>query len=154
MSELARVLPGIKKLSGQLNYRKWSLSVRSAAEFGDCWDAIIGEDEAISDSKEHERDLKKRERKARGLITSTVIDTLQLELDELKGDQRTTTSGTGVDTKTTVSYTEPKACELWNHLRVRFEKKDGVSAILDFHQFLTTRFTPDGTLGAQFNTTG
>ena len=59
MSNLAKFLQGVKKLSGQQNYCKWSLEIKSAAGLGDAWEAMIGEDEAVSESAEHKRDLKK-----------------------------------------------------------------------------------------------
>ena len=108
MSDLAKFLLGSEKLTGQLNYRKWSLDIKSAAELSDSWDAMIGEDEAVSESAEHKRDLHKRERKARGLITGSVSDLLKVELDELKGDEETKTTGTGEDAVTvTVRATLP-----------------------------------------------
>ena len=61
MSNLAKFLLGSEKLTGQLNYRKWSLDIKSAAELSDSWDAMIGEDEAVSESAEHKRNLCKRE---------------------------------------------------------------------------------------------
>ena len=61
MSNLAKFLLGSEKLTGQLNYRKWSLDIKSAAELSDSWDAMISKDEAVSESAEHKCDLCKRE---------------------------------------------------------------------------------------------
>ena len=108
MSDLAKFLLGSEKLTSQLNYRKWSLDIKPAAELSNSWDAMIGEDEAVSESAEHKRNLRKREQKARGLITGSVSDLLKVELDELKGDEETKTTGTGEDAVTvTVRATLP-----------------------------------------------
>ena len=50
MSNLAKFLLSVEKLTGQQNYRKWSLEIKSAAELGDAWEAMIGEDTAVSES--------------------------------------------------------------------------------------------------------
>ena len=107
MSDLTKFLLGSEKLTGQLNYRKWSLNIKSAAELSDSWDAMIGKDEAVSESAEHKRDLRKRKRKACGLITGSVSDSLKVELDELRGNEVTTTTGSGETAVTVISY--------WNH---------------------------------------
>ena len=49
----------------------------------------------------------------------------------------------------TISYKEPSAHQLWEHLKGRFQKKDGTSAILDFQQMVSTRFHNDDTLESQ-----
>ena len=149
MSDLAKFLLGSEKLTGQLNYRKWSLDIRSAAELGDTWEAINGEDVAVSESAEHQRDLRKRENKARGLIRGNVIDSLKIELDELRGNEVTETTGSGTDAVTRTYYEEPTANQMWVHLRDRFQKKNGTSAILDFQQMVSTRFHGDDTLDNQ-----
>ena len=61
MSNLTKFLLGSEKLTGQLNYWKWSLDIKSAAELSNSWDAMIGEDVAVSESAEHKRDLHKQE---------------------------------------------------------------------------------------------
>ena len=149
MSNLAKFLLGSEKLTGQLNYRKWSLDIKSAAELSDSWDTMIGEGEAVSESTEHKRDLCKRERKACGLITGSVSDSLKVELDELKGDEETKTTGTGEDAVTVTTYKEPFTHQLWEHLKGRFQEKDGMSAILDFQQMVSTWFHNDDTLENQ-----
>ena len=50
MANLINPLPGIKKLSGQLNYQKWSLDVKSTTKLADTWDAIIGVSELLYSS--------------------------------------------------------------------------------------------------------
>ena len=110
---------------------------------------MISEDEAVSESAEHKHDLRKQELKACGLITGSVSDSLKVELDELKGDEETKTTGSGEDAVTVVTYKEPSAHQLWEHLKGRFQKKDGTSAILDFQQMVSTRFHNDNTLKNQ-----
>ena len=108
--------------------------------------------DTVSNSAEHKCNLRKHERKARGLITSSVSDLLKVELDELKGTEETKTTGSGETAVTTVSYAEPTAHQLWEHLKGRFQKKDGTSAILDFQQMVSTRFHNDDTLENQLAT--
>ena len=122
MSDLAKFLLGSEKLTGQLNYRKWSLNIKSATELSNAWDTMIDEDLAVSDSAEHQRDLHKRECKARGLITSSVSDSLKVELDELKGNEVTKTTGSGETAVTTITYKEPTANQLWEYLKDRFQQ--------------------------------
>ena len=149
MSDLAKFLLGSEKLTSQLNYQKWSLDIKSAAELSDSWDAMIDEDVAVSESTEHKCDLCKCKCKARGLITSSVSDSLKVKLDELKGTEETKTTGSGETAVTTISYAEPTAHQLWEHLKGRFQKKDGTSAILDFQQMVSTWFHNDDTLENQ-----
>ena len=151
MSNLAKFLQGVEKLTGQQNYCNWSLEIKSAAELGDAWEAMIGEDTAISESAEHKRDLKKRARRACHMITGSVSDSLLVELNELKGNEVTETSGSGVDEVTRTYFTEPTVDQLWSHLKECFQKKDGTSAILDFQQMVSTRFHGDDTLANQLS---
>ena len=151
MSNLAKFLQGLEKLSGQQNYHKWSLEVKSAAELCDAWEAMIGEDTAVSESTEHQRDLKKRARRAHGMITGSVSDSLLVELDELKGNEVTVTTGTGEDQVTSTYFAEPTVDQLWSYLKERFQKKDGTSAILDFQQMVSTRFHSDDALENQLS---
>ena len=149
MSDLTTFLLGSEKLTSQLNYWKWSLDIKSAAELSNSWDAMIGEDEAVSKSTEHKRNLHKRERKACGLITGSVSDSLKVELDELRGNEVTTTTGSGETAVTVVSYLEPSTNQLWEHLKAHFQKKDSTSAILNFQQMVSTQFHNDDTLKNQ-----
>ena len=151
MSSLAKFLLGVEKLTGQQNYRKWSLEIKSTTELGDAWEAMIGEDTAVSESAEHKRNLQKRARRARGMITGSVSESLLVELDELKGSEVTETTGSGADETTITYFLEPTAEQLWNHLKGRFQKKDGTSAILDFQQMVSTRFHGDDTLENQLS---
>ena len=112
---------------------------------------IFGEDTAISESAEHQRDLKKHARRARGMITGSVSDSLLVELDELKGNEVTVTTGTGEDQVTSTYFAEPTADQLWSYLKERLQKKDGTSAILDFQQMVSTWFHGDDTLKNQLS---
>ena len=151
MSELIKQITTIEHLSGHTNYRKWALAIKSAAQLGSVWEAINGTDEAISESAQHKADFRSRAGKAIGLITSTVSDTLRLELAELPLITYKVEVGTG-DNATSESLTrENNADELWRYLKGKFEKKDGVSAILDYHQLIQTRFIDDGNLEKQLN---
>lgn len=110
---------------------------------------MISEDVAVSDSAEHKCNLRKQERKARGLITGSISDLLKFELDELKGNEVTTTTSTGEDTVTVISYLEPSTQQLWEHLKACLQKKDGTSAIFDPQQLARTRFHNNNTLENQ-----
>ena len=112
---------------------------------------MIGEDTAVSESAEHKHDLKKHAHRVCGMITGSVSESLLVELDELKGDKMTETTGTGEDQVTTTYFAEPTAEQLWNYLKGRFQKKDGTSAILDFQQMVSTRFHGDNTLENQLS---
>ena len=151
MSNLTKFLSGVEKLSSQQNYCKWSLEIKSATELGDAWEAMIGKDEAVSESAEHKRDLKKHARRARGMITGSVSDSLLVELNELKGNEVTETTGTGDDQVTHTYFAEPTVDQLWNHLKEHFQKKDSTSPILDFQQMVSTRFHGDDTLENQLS---
>jgi hypothetical protein len=154
-ADISKQVATIEKLQGQADYRSWSLAVKALARFGNCWDAICGVDEAISNGAADVAAFRARENKAIGLIDSTVIKTLQAELDELPKVPYTYTI-TPTDTGTAAAVTETRyreanARERWDHLRSRFEKKDGVSAILDYGKLIKMRLIDDGTLEQQLN---
>ena len=62
-----------------------------------------------------------------GLIARTVSLHLKLELSEHVVNVTTTSSGTTITIKR-----EASAAELWQHLKGKFEKQDGASAMIDF----------------------
>ena len=146
MSDIAKQIASIEPLTGQANYRLWSLKVKSLAFVGTCWDAILGTDTAATSEEADKRAHYAREQKASGLIQSTVSSTLMIELSELP--QVVVTAATG---DTPAITREPNAHEYWAFLKDRFEKKDRISAVLDYCQYVNTHFVDDGNLEAQIN---
>jgi len=141
-SDIVHALSKLPILSGQANYREWALEIKAAARFANVWKAILGTDQAVSTDPAEVAALNARQEKAIGLITKSVSSSLKIELNEL---QKTETTGT----KTT--YRDLNANELWDHLKTRFEKKDGVSAIIDWGRLTSTKLLDDGTLEEQLN---
>ena len=142
-SELAQTIGKVPTLTGQTNYRVWALEIKAAARFATIWKTIQGTDTATSSERSDIVALEAREEKAIGLITKTVSSTLKVELDDL---QVTDT----IDGKTTTR--DYSAKELWDYLKTKFEKKDGVSAIIDWGGLTSTKLVDDGTLEDQLNT--
>ena len=134
-------LGNIPVLQGQSNYREWSLEVRATAQLGGFWKAIIGTNTTTSSDEEVRDRYEQREQKAMGLIMKTVSGVLKVELHDLT----ITTTATPATTR------EPTSQEMWNHLKAKFEKKDGVSAILDLGLLTQTKLVDDGTLETQLN---
>jgi gag-polypeptide of LTR copia-type/Zinc knuckle len=141
-SDIIHALSKVPILSGQANYREWALEIKAAARFANVWKAIQGIDKAVSTDAAEVAALHAREEKAIGLITKSVSSSLKIELNEL---QKTETNG-----NTTITR-DLNANELWDHLKTRFEKKDGVSAIIDWGRLTSTKLLDDGTLEEQLN---
>lgn len=144
-SDLVKAISKVPTLTGQANYREWSLEIKAAARCGMVWKTIQGTDKPVNDKDAdsvaaHEG----REEKAIGLLTGTVSSVLKIELDEL----RIPVPGAN----NTVTEREATAAELWKHLQTKFEKKDGVSAIIDFGHLSRATLVDDGTLEEQLNT--
>ena len=55
MSNIAKQIATIEPLSGQENYRLWSLKVKSLAHVGNCWKSILGTDTAASSDETDKR---------------------------------------------------------------------------------------------------
>ena len=141
-SELAQTINKVPTLTGQTNYRIWALEIKSAARFATIWKTIQGTDVATSSERADIVALEAREEKAIGLITKTVSATLKIELDDLQV----------TETKDNVSTSRDySAKELWDYLKTKFEKKDGVSAIIDWGSLTSTKLVDDGTLEDQLN---
>jgi len=134
---------------GQSNYREWSIEVKATARFTGTWQAIQGTDKAVvSTDATDVAALATREEKAIGLIFRTVSSHLKLELDELRITPATASTSTST---TAAAPREATASELWTHLKTKFEKKDGVSAIIDYGRLTRTKLVDDGTLEEQLN---
>ena len=55
MSDIAKQIASIEPLTGQANYRIWSLKVKSLAFVGTCWDAILGTDTTATSEEADKR---------------------------------------------------------------------------------------------------
>jgi hypothetical protein len=132
----------ISPLQGQTDYRKWSLDVKATAQLGGFWKAVLGMNSTTSTEASEIDKIEQREQKAVGLITRTVAENLKVELDEY----RVPDSSSG-----TIVLKEPTAQQLWEYLKTKFEKKDGVSALLDLKLLTETKLVDDGQLEAQLN---
>ncbi|KAF9648212.1 hypothetical protein BDM02DRAFT_3115680 [Thelephora ganbajun] len=135
-------LSSIPLLTGQSNYREWSLEVKSTAQLGGFWKAILGTNNTTSTESSEIDKFDQREEKAIGLIAKTVSSTLKVELSEY---QVTDTNATG-------GKRDPTAKEMWEYLQSKFEKKSEVSAIIDLGLLTQTKLIDDGTLENQLNT--
>ena len=142
-SDLTQVISKVPLLTGQANYREWALEIKAAARFSNVWKALQGTDKAISSDAADVAALDVREEKAIGLIARTVSSHLKIELDELRIPD--TTSSVAGTTR------EANANEIWDYLKGKFEKKDGVSAIIDWGYLTRTKLVDDGTLKEQLN---
>ncbi|KAF9645617.1 hypothetical protein BDM02DRAFT_3119960, partial [Thelephora ganbajun] len=137
-------LSSIPLLTGQSNYREWSLEVKSTAQLGGFWKAILGTNKTTSTDPSDLDKFDQREEKATGLITKTVSSTLKVELAEYQvSDSTTPDNGERKD---------PTAKQMWEYLQSKFEKKSGVSAIIDLGLLTHTKLVDDGTLENQLNT--
>ena len=140
-SDLAQSLGKVPILLGQSNYREWSIEVKATARFTGVWQAIQGTDKAVSTDAADVAALAVREDKAIGLICRTVSSHLKIELDELRIPDKASPP---------VNH-DATATQLWEHLKTKFEKKDGVSAIIDYGRLTRTKLIDDGTLEEQLN---
>ena len=136
----------VPTLTGQLNYREWSLEARAIAMLGAFWGAFDGTNIAPTgaDAAQNER-VADREMKAQGLVLKTVSHLLREELMNYKVVTTAATTTAAAVTR------DPKAKDLWDYLETKFQKKDGISALIDFQLFLRATLTDDGTLEAQLN---
>ena len=147
-NDLTQSIGKVPVLTGHSNYREWALDVKATARIGGLYKSLLGTDKAITTEPKDVgiAALETREEKAIGLITKTISAVLKVELDEYQVLQ-TTTSGT----TTTTALGDPTANNLWAYLKNKFEKVDGVSAIIDFGSLTRARLVDDGTLEAQLN---
>ena len=145
-SDIIQALSKVPVLTGQANYREWALEIKAAARFANVWNAILGKDKAISTDAADVASFNAREEKAIGLITKSVSSSLKIELNKLQKAESTTSTSA-----TTTTYRDFNANELWDHLKTKFEKKDGVSAIIDWGRLTSTKLLDDGTLEDQLN---
>ena len=139
-NDLGSSISKVLSLMGQANYREWALEIKAIAHFVNVWKAMQGTDKAISTEAVDKAALEAREEKALSLITQTVSSHLKIELDEYR-----------VIPPSGTTPREATAAEMWTYLKTKFEKKDGVSAIIDWGYLTHTKLVDDGTLKEQLN---
>ena len=138
-------LKGIPVLSTQHHYHDWAMAVQGQARLVGCWKAFTGTNTTSSTSPDAtEQDhVEQREEKAIDLILRTISPNLQEDLLTRDFTLSTQSTATPAYTSTAVDY--------WKHLKTKFEKQDGISALLDYANLVNTKFMDDGTIEAQIN---
>ena len=142
MSNSELNLGKIPVLQSQSNYHKWSLEVKATTQLEGFWKAILGTNTTTSTDESKKDKVEQREMKAMGLMMKTVSGVLKVKLHKLQITDSSVSSG----------FRDPTAKDLWEHLKLKFEKKDGVSAILDLSQLTQSKLIDGGTLKTQLNT--
>ena len=135
----------IPVLHGQTTYRAWSLEVQATAKMAGFWNAYLGKNLTTSTDEAIQDKYAIREQRAQGLIMKTVSITLKEELVTLAVEDPNS------KTNPKAMKDEPLAEDLWVHLKRKFEKKDGISAILDLAKLCQVNFVDDGNIEAQLN---
>jgi hypothetical protein len=146
MSENA-LFSKIPLLSGSRDYVKWALAIRAAAQYATIFRIINGTwalpiAATTPPSAEELAAIEKWEianEKSTGLISRTCSEDIQI----LLADQR-------VDVQTVpVTQRECTAHELWEFLRTQYEKKDGISAIIDWGNLSRLTLSDDGSVSME-----
>ena len=154
MSDIAKQIANIPILTGQVNYAEWSTAVENLALLGDCWDQITGEDEPLNESIAEKAKFRSRYNKAKGLIGSTISTPIDSELRELPPITATRVKVKAKDSqaKETEDYQhEQNPHKKWEFLRAKYQKKDGISAIINWGRLVKTKFVNDGNVHQQLN---
>ena len=150
--ELTQAITKVPVLTGHADYCAWSIEVKSTAYLASLWKAIQGTNVALSSSDTDKAALDTRLERAIGLITKTVSPTLKVELFSLETAVPAITSTSNLITTTTPATTRSAtASEMWVHLQKKFEKVDGISALLDFQAINHAKLVDDGTLDVQLD---
>ena len=150
MSDIAKQIERIPFLTGQANYAKWSIAVENAALLGDCWDQFTGEDDPLDKSVAEKAKFRSCYNKAKGLIHSTVSNTIMTEVRALPPILVVKTEATD-NTPAVTASREQTPYEKWEFLKGKYQKKDGISAIIDWGQLVKTKFVDDGDIEKQLN---
>jgi len=125
---------------GQSNYHEWSIEIKATTHFTNVWKVIQGTNKAISTDASDQATYESHEEKVIGLITRMVSSHLKIELNEYQVTD---------STKMPTIKHDANANNLWGHLKIKFEKKDGVSAIINYGCLTQTKLINDGTLEEQ-----
>lgn len=137
MSDDNLSLSRIPILSSKAQFLDWYSDVLSTAMLGGFSDALTGDNISLSKEDSEQDKVRQRELKAKGLILRTVSPLLRRDLLNLS---------TKEDEKKPAT-----ANELWEHIRTRFDNRNGSTPMFDFKNFLHMEFIDDGTMEAQFD---
>jgi hypothetical protein len=137
----------IPLLSGSKDYAKWALAIRAAAQYATIFRILNGtwtlpQAATTPPSAEELAAIEKWEianEKSTGLISRTCSEDIQILLADQRADVQTTP----------VTQRECTAHELWEFLRTRYEKKDGISAIIDWGNLNRLTLTDDGSVSME-----
>ena len=143
MSDIAKQIEHIPFLTGQANYAEWSIAVENAALLGNCWDQFTGEDDPLNESVAEKAKFRSRYNKAKGLIHSTVSNSIMTEVRALPPILVVKIEATNTTEAETTQH-EQTPHEKWEFLKAKYQKKDGISAIIDWGQLVKTKFINDG----------
>ena len=140
---VSSMLSRLPVLSTAKDYPKWSLAIKGRAMMMDCWLVFIRRFPSLPVLSDKEDKASHEERvtrwsnthlKAQGLILSTVSEDLQLVLSDYKVP-KTNKSEDGTSTASTTETEDADAADMWDFLKSRFEKKDGINTIIDLGEF-------------------
>ena len=145
MSEEKIDLGKIPVLHSQMTYRAWSLEVQATAKMASFWNAYLGKNQTTSTDKAVQDKYAIHEQRAQGLIMKTISITLKEELTNL------TVKDLDLKTNPKAMKDKPLVEDLWVHLKKKFEKKDGISAVLDLAKLCQVNFVDDRNIEAQLN---
>ena len=132
-------------LTGSKDYALWSLAIKNQARLLDIWSIYNGTrlvptapaaTASAEDKKEYKDDLKQWNQdseKAIGLLGRTVSNDLSTVLDEYTVTPPGSTTAVAAGAK-----------DQWDLLKSRFEKRDGISAVIDWGNLINTRLVDDG----------
>jgi hypothetical protein len=142
-------------LSGSKDYALWSLAIKGQAQLSNIWRVYSGawtEPSPVAatataeEKAEYKTDNKewiKAEEKATGLLWRTVTQDLQLVLNEYKVITTPAAAGTPAVTR------DPTARDLWELLKACFEKRDGISAVIDWGNLVNVKLVDDGSISME-----
>jgi hypothetical protein len=142
-------------LSGSKDYTLWSLAIKGQAQLSNIWRVYSGAwtepspvaatttAEEKAEYKTNNKEWIKAEEKATGLLWRTVTQDLQLVLNEYKVVTTPATANTAAVTR------DPTAKDLWELLKARFEKRDGISAVIDWGNLVNVKLVDDGSISME-----
>jgi len=127
-------------LTSHANYQAWFLELKSTGHIATLWKTLSGSDTLSLTATDEEKAAREtRLERALGLVTKTVSPNLKVYLRY-------------VDPKhTSATPHEATASEMMVYLKDKFEKVNGISAIIDFGTINRARLVDDGTHEAQLN---
>ena len=133
-------------LSSQAQYAGWASEVEALALSGGYSNPLFGTNTTtLTDAAETDK-VDQREQKAKGLILCTVSKTNHQELHALCFTHTVDVSGTP-----TQKQLPANAQEMWDHLKVKFEKQKGIAPLFTYLNMNHAKLVDNGTMEAQLN---